>query len=490
MLEVYGEKHKRERREKNKKESAEKLESSRREKQNIIVVKRSYEAAATNRLTNDWLTSGQTADEVLRWQLSKIRERSKDLWRNNDYAKSFGRKLKSNVIGSQGISLQNKAMFGKNFDTAANAKIEAAFKEQSKPKNFTVTRKQSREDFEAALIETIARDGEAIIKKVPGFDNEFKFAVQYIPADLLDLTLNTELSTGNNIVQGVEFNGWLEPVAYHFKKSNSKFVQRHDRVEARFIQHIFLADADLNQTRGVPWLHTAIIRLRNLGAYEEAAIMASRVGASGMGFIQMAEDSDSEYEGDTDTDGAFLDDVEPGSWKQLKKGQTPFTYNPAYPNINHGDFMKAVLRGASSGMGISYNSLSSDLEGVNFSSIRQGVLEDRDIYKILTRFLITHHNDDYYPEWLLNAIAFGPLDLPISNYDNFNKGSWTGRGFSWVDPLKDVNAKIKEVDRFFTSPQNVILEKGDDPETILDQHVAWNKMLKDRGLDNEEQETV
>jgi capsid protein len=144
--------------------------------------------------------------------------------------------------------------------------------------------------------------------------------------------------------------------------------------------------------------------------------------------------------------------------------------------------MKAVLRGASAGMGISYNSLSSDLEGVNFSSIRQGVLEDRDWYKIITGWLTEHSHDDYFPEWLEMAIITGHVNLPILRFNKFNAPHWRGRGFSWVDPLKDTKANVEACNNYHTSPQKVCEEKGDELEEIIEDHVEFHEMLRENNL--------
>jgi capsid protein len=41
-----------------------------------------------------------------------------------------------------------------------------------------------------------------------------------------------------------------------------------------------------NQSRAVPWMSTAMTRLHNLGQYEEAEVVASRVSACKMGFFK------------------------------------------------------------------------------------------------------------------------------------------------------------------------------------------------------------
>ena len=64
--------------------------------------KRNYSAARFDRTTADWVTAATTTNQVLRSNLRWLRQRSRDLARNDPYAKKFLRLVKSNVIG-QGI---------------------------------------------------------------------------------------------------------------------------------------------------------------------------------------------------------------------------------------------------------------------------------------------------------------------------------------------------------------------------------------------------
>jgi lambda family phage portal protein len=442
---------------------------------------RNYQAALQNRLTNDWLTGPQAVDDILRWQLPKLRERSRDLWRNNDYARAFGHKLRVNVVGSQGIQLQNKAKNPDDkLDTLANKKIEEAFKYWSDPKNCTVTGRLSRHDLDQMIIENVARDGEAFIQKVRGFDNDFGFALQMIDPDLVDQKFNRAEAGKNRVIMGVEVNDFGRPIQYWMKAGGHRTA-----VPASQMIHLYDQDRP-DQHRGVPWVHTAILRLRSLGAYEEAAIIAARVGASGMGFVIKPGNEDAKFTGETDGEdqdsGAYLDDVAPGAFLELPVGADFKTYDPSYPQTNHADFMKAVLKGASAGLNMSYNSLSGDLEGVNYSSIRQGVLEDRDNYKTLTRWMASHVHADYFKEWLLMATTTGQVKLPVSKVNELARPTWQGRGFDWIDPLKDITSKQKELEVFATSPQRIASERGMDLEDILDEHVRYYEMLNERKL--------
>ena len=67
--------------------------------------KRTYAAADYNRLTADWAPSSTSADSEIVMSLRTLRNRSRQLVRDNEYAANAVRQVQQNVIGT-GIGLQ------------------------------------------------------------------------------------------------------------------------------------------------------------------------------------------------------------------------------------------------------------------------------------------------------------------------------------------------------------------------------------------------
>ena len=452
---------------------------------------RNYSGAKSSNITADWMTTNLVADEILRWQLPKLRERSRDLQMNNDYMKNFLRKLKVNVIGPNGIQMQSKARLrGGDLDKRSNDLIEKAWKKWIKKTNASVCGILSLKDLANAALESVARDGEVLVRKVKGYDNDFKFTLQLIEADHLDTLHNENLSNGSTIRLGIEKNTWGKPIAYwlwseHPGEASTMInqTQKRIRIPAEEIIHIYMKERP-TQSRGVPWAHTAIIRLRQLGAYEEAAVVNARIGASKMQTIIMGEGL--EYTGDTtDPYGNKIDEVEPGMREIMPAGTTLHDFQPAYPSGEYGTFNKAMLRGISSGIGCSYNSIANDLEGVNFSSLRSGLLEERDSWKVIQTWFMESFLEEIIPGWMDMAILSGQLPLAYSDLDRFvneDTPKWQGRRWEWVDPEKDINARITELKAGLTTRNRICAEKGDDFEEILEELAEEQKMIDASGL--------
>lgn len=462
------------------------------EKQRKKTAARHFNAADISRLVNSWRISNTSIDRDLRSQLPILRARSRELWANNEYAKRFVMQAKTNIVGAKGITLQNRAKFaGGELDRAANTAIEAAWRDWSKRGQCDVTTKLSRVDIERLIIETVIRDGEILIRRYPRYDNKFQYALQLIEADHLDHRLNEERSDGSAIRMGVELDTWGKPVRYHLHRKHPGDLQTntlsdHDVVDAGDIVHIFVP-MRAHQTRGIPWMHAAMIALWDVGGYREAAIVAARVGASKMGFF--SSPTGEGYTGDdTDSAGNTITEAEPGTFDQLPSDTSLETWDPTYPHDQFAEFNKAMLRGIAGALGVAYHSFANDLEGVNFSSSRAGILEERDTWMCLQEWLAESFHDQVFPEWLQISLLLGNIrftsgiPLPASKYDKFNAPTWQGRRWPWVDPLKDIQANREAISARVRSISSVIRETGSDPDDVFEEIQAEREKLTEMGI--------
>lgn len=444
------------------------LEIKRAEKEKTA--KRSYHAATGGNLFASWIASNHTADTDIKKDLKTIRARSRELMRNDDYAKKFKRMVKTNVVGSNGIKLQSKAKDSNgNYDKNANDMIEEAFKRWSKKGICDVTGRYSLKELQKMTMGTLAEDGEVLVRKVKGYKNGFGFALQLLEADHLDENFN---EPERKIEMGIEYDNWNRPIAYHlFKTHPGKLTNldtTRERIPADEIIHLFLPNR-ISATRGIPWMHTAMTRMKMVNGYEEAELTASRIAAAKGGFY-VSKDGAEEYEGDAiDDRGNLVNELEPGQIELLPKGIDFKNYDPQHPTTAFKDFMKVILRGISSGLDVSYNTLANDLESVNYSSLRSGVIEEREVWKDLQVWLAENLMDDIFGEWLDMALLTKSLPLPYYKYEKFNNPSWQYRGFAWVDPLKDMQANILACKEGLKTHSQIASEMGMDIEELYSQ---------------------
>ncbi len=456
---------------------------------------RLFSGAKTTRLTLDWDNVGDGAiDRELRYELKTLRQRSRELYYNNDYVKKYVQLIVQNVVGPEGFILQNDARdINGNPDVAANEIIENAWYEWGL-KYADVTRRQSFRGLCETLCRQLVIDGEVFVRTVVNKSNKYGIELQVIEADYLDENYNEVLKNGNIVRMGVEINKWRQPVAYWFKvvdidkemNIGYNYTGEYKRISADEIIHIFLPDR-ANQTRGVPWTASSMNRLKWLGDYENAAVINAKISASKMGFFKSTHP---ELIGKSEN---LEIEISPGHFEQLPPGCDFVPFTPEFPSSQHGDFVKSTLRGIASGLGVSYNTLANDLEGVNYSSIRAGLLDEREFYKSIQAMFIEKLLIPLFEKWLMMALTMGVLKmsddadpLPMRKFDKFNKPIFYGRRWAWVDPLKDIEAEILAIEKNLKTYSEVMADRGRDFADTLKQLQKEKQLLKDYGLLQEE----
>ncbi len=456
--------------------------------------KRSFAAGVTDRLTASFQGSHLSINEELRRSLIKMQMRSRELCENNDYAKKFLHMMVANVIGNQGIKLQCQFVDNNGKpDLNDQAFVEKHWQKWASRDNCSIDGKLSWLEIQELIVRTLARDGEVLIQKIISKNNGiYGLKLRVLECDHLDITHNAQLKNGKRIVMGIELDANDKPLAYWLSNShpgdNSGGIYKtRQRIAAENIIHLYKTDRP-GQLRGVPMMHSSIRRLNMLGGYEEAELVAARVGASKMGFYTNA-DGDSYTADDADPnaqeydEGELVQEATPGTFEQLPDGVSFQTFDPQHPTAAFPDFNKSMLRGASSGLNVAYNTLANDLEGVNFSSIRSGVLEEREQWRQIQNWLADVVHNDIYKTWLSHNFYLGVFKvLPLAKLaTKFSEHRWQPRGFNWVDPLKDIKASGEEYALGTTSLSEIAASKGKDLNDIFKQRQADEELAKTYG---------
>jgi lambda family phage portal protein len=425
----------------------------------------------------------QSAHQELKGELVTLRARARDLSRNNAYFRRYLALLAENVVGPKGIRLQAQArMRNGELDQNSNDRIELAWKDWGKVGNCDVTGRLSWTEIEGLVIQTVARDGECFIRKVPGFDNKHGYAVQLLDADQFDDTFDVQPGNGKNAVRmGVESDEWGRVVAYWMWTAHPQDATRRERkrIPAREIVHL-VRYRRVGQPRGETWAAPVMYGLRLLDGYTEAELVAARTSAAKMGFIQQDADATGvDPDGPTDP---TVTEASPGTIDRLGIGEKFVGWDPQHPSGNFGPFVATVLRQVACGLNVSYVALTGDLNSTNYSSGRIGSLQERDFFRMLQSWLSEHLHDLIYREWLRYAMTSPHLKLEDVNLAKYEMVVWRPRGWDWVDPAKDVDANRMAIAAGFVSPAEIIAESGNEIEDVYEEIARSQKLAKTYGL--------
>jgi lambda family phage portal protein len=445
-----------------------------------------FAGASGSRLTLDWVAPILSADQECKGNLRLLRARGRELVRNNPIARHFLNMLSANVIGHAGIRYQSLVRDQKgDLDKVTNTAIETAWKEWCKKGNCTVDGKLSLRSLQSLALRTEAMDGECFIRKVRGFDNKWGFALQTIDADQVDHLFSRPAGNRNGeseVRLGVEVDKWARPIAYWVNPGHpSDFGGSllRDRISADQIIHIF-DPYRVNQTRGLTWFHAVMMALKMLNGYMEAEIVAARVGAAKMGFLIP---TDAAVYDQPDPDTPLRIEANAGVFEQLPPGYDMKAFVPEHPSVAFEMFVKTNLRWVASGLGASYNALANDLQGVNYSSLRSGLLIERDHWKETQQHVAEELMQPIFDDWLKMSLLSGALKLDSRDAERYQQGKWIPRGWQWVDPYKETQAAVMGIAAQIDTRDRVISDRGGDFEDVFEQLAEEDKIAEQYGID-------
>lgn len=455
--------------------------------------KRSFQAADINRLTASFKSSDVAINALLESQLPIIRARSRNLSYNTALGRRFLSLVKNNIVGADGFKLQSRCGDYRNgkwvLDDLDNSAIETHFKTWSRAEHCDVTGQSNFTDICRMLAEQLARDGEILVKEIIGTkDTPYRYQLQVLNIDRLDIHYRGTAANGNTIRMGVERNAAGKPTAYYVLVRNPNDslninTQTRERIDAKDIIHRFIR-IDPEQVRGVPWAHAIMTGQNMLHMFEEAAVQAAVVGASNMGFLKPPAPGEPGYAPPADGEGygsEFADSVDDygnleqdaigGSMRILPPGWGSEKFDPAYPHAAFDPFVQSRKRDMASGVDVAHHNLSGDMSGVNYSSARIAELQERDCWRAGQQFLINAFVLRVAERWLEMSLLAGAITtpngskLPATKIDKFKQGlGFTARGWDWVDPLKEVNAAAKAIEEGLATRSQIVASKGGDFE--------------------------
>jgi lambda family phage portal protein len=444
------------------------------------VQRNAFGGAAQNRLYRDWRAPSLSPDTEAKNVRPLLRARARQLVQDNSYAEGFVSEVQNNVIGPTGIKL--RAMISTRIGDAhstTNKAIEDGWKEWGNPENASADGHDSWLDLEKLCARTLAVDGECFIRHRRYFDNPFGYAIQLIDADQVDDYYNVTAEAGRNEIRsGIELNENGKAIAYHvWSRHPSDMGKRvRERIDASEILHLFIRRRT-GQTRGITWFAPVLTNLKTHDSYTEAELVAARIGASKMGFYVTKEGMG--LGPNPDEEDERLMEVAPGQFDELPPGMEVQTFDPQHPNAAFKDFTKAILRGIARGLGVSYTALTGDLEGVNYSSIRWGMLAERDNWRSLQGWLSVQLHRRVYREWVAQALLNNALSVDSRVAANFHNVMWKPRGWAWVDPLKDLQASALGVELGVDDRTSILDQEGESLEETF-QNLAREKELAEK----------
>lgn len=435
----------------------------------LQLVERSYDGAKTGRRTSGWTTGGTSANAEIAPAITLLRNRSRDLVRNNPYAAKAINSLVSNAIGI-GITptLSDGQTLWQKWSTECDADEQLDLY-----------------GLQMLAARTVRESGECLVRlryRLPSDGLSVPLQIQVLEPDYLDNTRYESLPNGGWIQHGIEFDAIGRRAAYWLYKNHPGDVAPNMngllsyRVPAEDVLHIYEKTRP-GQTRGVPVLAPSMLKMRDLDDYEEAELVRKGIEACFAAFVTTEDDGRAVGEQSAESGSSRrLENLSAGMIQYLKPGENVSFGSPGAVQ-GYNDYIRTQLHAIAAGAGITYEQLTGDLSQVNYSSIRAGTLEFRRMveqWQWLT--FIPMFCQPLMRAWLNAAVQAGKLksaDVAIN---------WTTTRFDWVDPVRDVTGELMEIAAGLKPWSEAVRGRGYDPKASIAEIATDQQAFADAGI--------
>lgn len=453
----------------------------------LDVMQRGYEGAKTGRRIDDWLTSGASANKEIASAGNRLRERARDLVRNNPYGSKAVEVFVGNAIGTGIIPQANTA------SERLNKQIMAAWEEWEN--NCDAEGDLDFYGLQSLTARAMFESGECFIRfrdRPFSLDYPIPFQLQVLEADFLDTSKNMPTAGSNYINQGVEFDKYNRRVAYWMWPQHpgedgiGTMRMQSVRIPADQILHLFRKQRP-GQFRGATAFAPSIVRMRDLDGYDDAELWRKKIEACFAAFVTQVNGSDGPIIGNvvkkapssgsgTSNDPDKLEQFRPGMIEYLQPGEDIRFGNPNSDG-NYESYERVQLHAIAAGLGITYEQLTGDLSQVNYSSLRAGLLEFRRLVEMMRwQVFVPRLCIPVWRRFLDRAFIAGAI--PRVDY----AVTWTPQKFEMIDPLKDAQADTLMIRNGTLTLKEAIARQGFDPDKQIEEIASTNKLLDDKEI--------
>jgi len=430
---------------------------------------RKYDGAARGRHYSDWHSPNLSVNQEVLTALNTLRDRSRDLGRNNSYAINAVRAIANNTVGTgiiptpQGIR-KNQAV-----------RLKAVWKEWAEKTVCDYDDMNTLYGLQWLVMKTVIESGECLVRKVRGTSKDnLPLRLQVLDGDFINTSYHSGIWQADGTIEyyGIKFDSNGRRIGYWlYKHHPNEFGVASEFVDAKDLIHIYEIERP-GQIRGVPLSCGVMLRLKDLDDYEFTERIRNKVAASFSVFV--TEDS---IEPDRGAGNLRPEKIEPGAIEYLPPGKK---IEVAQPPVSQGyaEYVKSNLRGISAGFGTSYETLTNDYSNVNFSSGRMGWLEfNRNIERYQWLMMIPRFCDKIYG-WFTEAAQLAG-HIPFTANPSV---SWTPPRREMIDPHKEIQAIKEQLRAGITSWQNVVRMFGYIPDELREELNQDKKMIDELGL--------
>lgn len=440
---------------------------------------RAYDGATGGRRTDGWRTAGTSADTEIAGAGGVLRNRMRDLVRNNPHAAKAIAAWVSNIVGD------GFTPYAATGNDELDKRIDALWEEWARECDA-----DGRGDFHALTtlaVREMVESGEGFVRRrrrTASAGLAVPLQIQVMEADHLDESRIDAFrgSAGGRTVRGIEYDRigrraayWMFPdhpgdigVALAINRSSV-------RIPAEQIIHLYKRDRV--QQRGAPWGSPVIQSLRDLDDWTNAELVRKKTEACLVGVVMGADEGQEGVAPSvTDSNGKVIEQFEPGLIAYARGAKT-IEFNQPAATSGVSEWLKAQLHIIAAGFGVPYELLTGDLSEVNFTSHRAGLNEFRRMVSAIQWQVVIPLFCQPVWDWFIEA-AWLAGKLPVATA----KCEWQPAGFESVNPQADAAADLAEMRMGTLTLPKAIAKRGWNPRAMIHEIADTNTLLDRLGI--------
>lgn len=445
---------------------------------------RNYDAGNYDRGNANWRVINQSAEITDRYSRDHVRARARDLERNSDMMNSVIGAYTRNVIGG-GYTLQ-----ARTDKESLNNTIETAWKKWCKKQNCDVTGTQSFQQMMRMCIKRKKVDGGILIVKRYTNDGFLPLKLQTFEVDELDGSQMTPRHKGNKVIGGIELNEYNKPIGYWIKQYSLDGMTIFNPIYLDAKDVIFLYSKHRpSQIREISDMSPTITRIRDANEFMVAVSVKERIAAclsvfikkqlptTGIGNVRSSispKQKTQDYQGKT---------ISPGMIKELNAGDEIQVVNPTGQATDATSYIELQQRLVAAGQGISYEATSRDMSKSNYSSTRQGIIED-DMTYAEEKELLMEVMDEIYETFVISLWLAGEIEATDfwKKKEEYFEHTWIIAPKKWIDPQKEANANKIALNTGQKTFKQIAAEQGHDWKEQIDEMAEVLEYAEEKGI--------
>lgn len=458
-------------------------------------------ASLTKKTLKTWTPLSLSAKTDIDYNLSTLRNRSRDLARNSALGSAVIQTFVGNVIGS-GLQLFPKPdakILGMTAESAREWSRQVKREFALWSENCDYLRRNNFAELQGIAFESMLVDGDSFCLFKRRATTPYSLKLQLIESGRVSNPGGTTFETtykGNRVVNGIEVDGegiltaahisnrlWNEPDAVDAKLEWRRVEFFGKETGCRNVLQI-CRDMRPDQFRGVPILAPVIESLKQIERYCDAELTSSIIKSFfSVFFIQPASNFNlNEIAGAEEELDVSEYKLGSGTISALPKGVDVKAIDAQNSQSVFANFVSHFIKQVAAAVNLPFEVLLKNFQS-SYSASRAALLQASSEFERRKAAFVRDFCRPIYEQFLLEAVGTGRIKAegfedPIKR-QAYSQASWYTRTSRILDPQRETNAMILRLQNGLSTYEREVLEStGEDFNDVAEKLAQERKLLE------------